>query len=88
LLNWRDSNGLIEKRWKYFAEFWAHRQPVTGYFRLPANILHNFDINKKKRTRQGEFLIEKMTTRVNHNGIGATKIEGYKVDLFFLFFRG
>lgn len=80
LLNWRGDNGLIAQRWKYFAEFWAHRQPVTGYFRFPSHVLHNFDINKKKRTRHGEFIISKMTTRITHAGIGETKVEGFKVD--------
>ena len=78
-LGFNGTNNLLEKRWPLFARFWANRQPVEGYFMFPASIISTFNINEKHSTRHGEFLIEKMTTRVTHRGIGETKIEGYKV---------
>lgn len=77
-LNWRYQNNLIERRWKRTVQWLAHLQPVTAYFDLPGNMLHSFNIHRKKATRHGQFVIERMVTQCSHNGIGLTKIEGYK----------
>jgi hypothetical protein len=79
MLNWRYNKNLIDKRWKNTAKWLANREAVEGYFRFPVNIFANFDLNKKHRTRQGEFIIDRMVTRFTHAGIGETKIEGWKV---------
>jgi hypothetical protein len=76
-LGFKGSDNMLKKRWKFFAPFWANRKPVEGYFRFPVNILAGFDINRKHCTRHGDFLIDRMTTRFTHAGVGETKIEGY-----------
>ena len=78
-LNWRGTNNLIEKRWKKWAKFWANREAATGYFRLPAYMLQNFNMNLPYSTRQGTFIIDKMVTRITHAGIGETKAEVFKI---------
>lgn len=78
-LNWRGTNNLFDTRWKKWAKFWANRESVTGYFRLPAYMLQNFDLNKPYSTRQGSFLIERMVTQFTQAGVGETKIEAYKL---------
>jgi hypothetical protein len=79
MLNWRYEKNLIDTRWKNTARWLANREGVEGYFRFPVNIFANFGINKKHRTRHGEFIIDRMVTRFSHAGIGETKIEGWKV---------
>jgi hypothetical protein len=78
-LNWRGTNNLIETRWAKWAKFWANREAATGFFRLPAHMLQNFNMNVPYSTRQGTFLIDRMVTRITHNGIGETKAEVFKL---------
>lgn len=78
-LNWRGTNNLIETRWAKWAKFWANREAATGYFRLPAYILQNFDLNRPYSTRQGTFIIDRMVTRITHAGIQETKMEVFKL---------
>lgn len=78
-MSFRGPNGFVAKRWPKTAEWWCHRQPVNCTMRLPESVLNTFDINQKKRTRHGEFIIEKMVTKYTHDGTGETQIEGYKV---------
>ena len=79
LLNWRGTNNLIETRWQKWARFWANREPVTGFFQIPGHRLQNLDINSPQSTRHGSFIINRMVTRVSHNGIGESKLEVYKL---------
>jgi len=81
-LDWEKENkGLIAKRYPKWAEFWSHRQPVTGKFNLTVNsldyVLRNF--YKKFRTKEGEFIIEELEVDLGVNAIGVTTIKGYKV---------
>lgn len=78
-LNWRGDKNLIDTRWKKWAKFWANRESATGYFRLPAYMLQNFNMNVPYKTRQGTFLIDRMVTRITHAGIGETKMEVFKL---------
>lgn len=78
-LNWRGEKNLIDTRWKKWAKFWANRESATGYFRLPAYMLQNFNMNVPYKTRQGTFLIDRMVTRITHAGIGETKMEVFKL---------
>jgi hypothetical protein len=78
-LNWSYDNNLIATRWVRTAAWLANREAIEGYFRFPVNIYANLDINKKWRTRHGEFIVDRMVTRFSHSGIGETKIEGVKV---------
>jgi hypothetical protein len=78
-LNWRGTNNLIETRWKKWAKFWANREAATGYFRFPAYMLQNFNLNIPYSTRQGSFIVDRMVTRISHAGIGETKMEIFKL---------
>lgn len=81
-LDWDSSTGLIEKRWKNWARFWANRLPVTGSFSVPVNLLKYIidNINQKYRTREGEFLIEEMSCEITIDSIGDLEIKGFKVE--------
>lgn len=78
LLNFHYENNLLETRWKHTAKWLSSREAIEGYFRFPLNIFVNLDIDKKMRTRQGHFIVDKMVTKFSHTGIGETKIEGWK----------
>ena len=78
-LNWRGTNNLIDTRWKKWAKFWANREAATGYFRFPAYMLQNFNLNIPYSTRQGSFIVDRMVTRISHAGIGETKMEIFKL---------
>ena len=89
-LNWKYSNNLLQKRWAQTARWLASREPVEASFEFPVNIYSSMveqlaesdmkDLNSTKySTRHGEFVIDKMTTRFTHSGIGPSKITGWKV---------
>ena len=77
-LKFTGENNLIETRWKRTAEWLATLQPAKAVFRFPANILQSFNINEKKSTRHGAFIIDRMVTQFTHAGIGATTVEAFK----------
>ena len=77
-LKFTGENNLIETRWKRTAEWLSKLQPAKAVFRFPANILQNFNINEKKSTRHGAFIIDRMVTQFTHAGIGATTVEVFK----------
>jgi hypothetical protein len=77
-LSYLGEKGMINTRWQRTAEWWCHRQPVRCEMDLPEHILKGFNINRKKRTRHGEFVIEKMVTKYSHYSVSKTQIEGYK----------
>lgn len=80
-LNWYGENGLLAKRWKYWAAFWRNRLPVEGDFDLPLNIIYYVmnNITSKFKTVHGEFIIEEMEVEFGMNQIGKTHIKGYKI---------
>lgn len=89
-LNWKYNNNLLQKRWAQTARWLASREPVEASFEFPVNIYSSMveqlaesdmkDLNSTKySTRHGEFVIDKMTTRFTHSGIGPSKITGWKV---------
>lgn len=91
LLKFSGTNNLLETRWPHTARFWANRQPVEGYFRFPAGVLASMindvstsgirSVNHSKfSTSHGEFVIDKITTRFTHAGIGESKVEGWKIE--------
>jgi hypothetical protein len=79
-LTYIGEKGMINTRWQRTAEWWCHRLPVSCEMNLPEHILKNFNINKKKRVTEAEFIIEKMVTKYHHTYIEPTQITGYKVD--------
>jgi len=78
----KPNTGLLAKYWRRWNPFWANRLPVTGDFDFPVNVLRAtiYNICNKHRTREGEFLIDEMKTVLYINRIGATTINGFKVD--------
>ncbi len=81
-LDWEKENtGLLKKRFPKWARFWSTRQPVTGKAQLPLNILDNIvrNITKKQRSREGEFIVEKIETNFSIDTIGVTNISGFKI---------
>ena len=89
-LGYTGPKNLIDTRWKHTARFLSRRQPVEGYFSFPIGVLTSIikDVqtsairglnHTKYATRHGEFVIDKITTRFTHAGIGMSKVEGYKV---------
>lgn len=79
-LKFTGDNNLIDKRWKYTANWYATREAVEGYFNFPRNILQNLDMNKKIGTLPGDVVPSRSITKLYHYGIGLTKIEGWKKD--------
>lgn len=79
MLNWRYDNNLLNTRWKNTARYLANREAIEGEFLFPISVYATLNINRKWRTRHGEFFVEKMITKFTHAGIGITKIEGFKV---------
>ena len=81
-LEYEMTNGILEKYFKYWNPFWANRLPVTGSFDLPVNVLRHiiYNICKKYRTREGEFLIDEMRCTLYIDRISETEIKAYKID--------
>ena len=77
-----DSKGIIAKRYKLWAPFWANRLEVEGELDLPLNILLYIrdHITKKYRTRQGEFIFEYMECTFQGNKMSTTTFPGFKVE--------
>lgn len=73
--------GLIPKLWKFTAEWWSDRLPVTGQFDFPVNMLKYVIYNKcaKFSTRDGEFVIENLRCTLFVDHVSETTINGYKV---------
>lgn len=80
-LRWDGTDGLLEKRWKNWAAFWANRLSVEGDFNLPLNVMLYVinNITSKFKTAEGEFIIEEMEVEFGLHVIGKTHIKGYKV---------
>ena len=80
-LYWGGENGLFNRRWKRWADFWKSRLEVSAEFQLPLNMIIHIqnNITNKFRTNNGEFIIEEMETEIGMHDIGLTKIKGYKV---------
>ncbi|HAH24951.1 MAG TPA: hypothetical protein DCL77_14555 [Prolixibacteraceae bacterium] len=74
--------GILPKYWKRWNPFWANRLPVSGEFDLPVNVLRHviYNICRKFRTNDGEFLIEEMKCVVYEDRIGRTQVDGFKVE--------
>jgi len=82
-LDWeKQETGLMYSRWKNWARFWANRQPVSCQAHFPLNMLIYVlnNLYRKFRTREGEFIIEEISTEFGINQIGLTKINGYKIN--------
>ncbi|MDP2058973.1 MAG: hypothetical protein Q8J97_04475, partial [Flavobacteriaceae bacterium] len=81
-LEYEKAKGILEKRFRYWNPFWANRLPVTGSFDLPVNVLRHiiYNICKKYRTREGEFLIDEMRCTLYIDHISETEIKAYKID--------
>jgi hypothetical protein len=80
-LNWTGDSGLFETRWKIWAQFWAQRTEVSAEFRFSVNqlIYVSENITSKFSTKEGEFIIEEMETVFGLNGIGNTRVKGWKI---------
>jgi hypothetical protein len=78
----KPSIGLFSKLWSQTLPFWANRLPVTGTFDLPVNVLRHliYNICKKYRTREGEFLIDEISCTIYIDRISEVTIKGFKVD--------
>ncbi|SHI95453.1 hypothetical protein SAMN05444280_108119 [Tangfeifania diversioriginum] len=78
----QETTGLLEKRWRYWSRFWATRQPVSCKAHFPLGVLDHVlnNIYRKFKSREGEFIIEEITTEFGTNQIGATEIKGYKMN--------
>lgn len=74
--------GVLPIFWKKWNPFWANRLPVTGSFDLPVNVLRHviYNICRKYRTREGEFMIEEMSCDIYVDRIGETEVRGFKVE--------
>jgi hypothetical protein len=80
-LQWEGVKGIIASRYAVTAPFLSSLQQVISEFAFPVNAL-DFMIRKlpyKFRTREGEFLIEKMETEFSYNEFSTTTITAYKV---------
>lgn len=73
--------GILDVYWKQWNRFWANRLEVSGDFDLPVNALRHviYNICKKYRTDDGEFLIDEMSCELFIDRIGVTQIKGFKV---------
>ena len=73
--------GILPVYWNNWNRFWSNRLAVNGEFDLPVNMLRYviYNICKKYRTREGEFLIEEMSCELFIDRIGTTQIKGFKV---------
>jgi hypothetical protein len=81
-LKWdKPAKGIMTKYWSNWLPFWANRLPVTGSFDVPVNVLRYliWNICRKYRTREGEFLIEEMSCEIGVDKIGTVEIKGFKV---------
>ena len=73
--------GLLDTRWRSWANLWAHRLPVERKAIFPLNMLRNVvdNIWSKFRCDEGEFIIEELTCKVHLGSIGISTIKGYKL---------
>lgn len=80
-LYWDGDDGLFNRRWKQWADFWKSRLEVSAEFQLSLNMIIHIqnNITNKFSTIKGEFIIEEMETEIGMHDIGLTKIKGYKV---------
>ena len=82
-MDWEDpEKGLLKKRFKNTARFFCQRQPVERDARLPHNAIDYISRNIWRRflSEEGEFVIEKIRTSYGLHSIGATTINGFKVE--------
>jgi hypothetical protein len=80
-LQWDGETGIITRRYQVTAPFLSSLHQVTSDFAFPANVLDYMirNLPYKFRTREGEFLIEKMETEFSYNELSTTTITAYKV---------
>lgn len=80
-MDWAGDTGLYNTRWRTWSRLWANRQPVTGRFDLPLNVLLYVmeNITSKFRTDKGEFIIEEIECEFGLNTIGVATVKGYKI---------
>ena len=74
--------GILDKFWKFWNPFWANRLPVYAKFDLPVNMLWYliWNICKKYRTREGEFIIDQLDFDVDLQKISDVEVKAYKVE--------
>lgn len=80
-LRWAGEDGLFNKRWKQWADFWKSRIEIEGYFSFPMNMLSHVisNITGKYKTVHGEFIISEMEVEIGLHLIGNTRIKGFKL---------
>ncbi len=80
-LQWEGDTGIIATRWPLTAKFLSSRLAVNGKAQLPVNVL-DWVVRRmpyKKRTTDGEFIIEEMSVELSANTIAPVEFKGYKV---------
>ena len=77
----KEGNGILPVLWNTWNPFWANRLPVVGEFDFPVNVLRHviYNICRKHRTKEGEFLIDEMSCELFVDRVGTTEIKGFKV---------
>lgn len=73
--------GLAAKRFKYTLPFLANALPATRTFKMPASIYHYVRSQKAAmafRTREGSFIIDKMTATASRAEMIEVEIEAFK----------
>lgn len=73
--------GVFERRWRKWAQFWRSRQTVEGEFMLPLNelIYITSNITQPYSTRHGWFIIEELECDFKGSQMSTVKIKGYKL---------
>lgn len=82
-LDWEyPQKGLLDKRWKNTSRFYCQRLPVKRDAELPQNVINYIKRNiwRRFRSEEGEFVIDNIRTSYGLHKIGATKINGFKVE--------
>jgi len=82
-LDWEKKDiGLLDSRWKNWSRFWATRQPVETKANLSLGMLDQVinNIYRKFRAKEGEFIIEEISTEFRTNQVGISEIKGYKIN--------
>ena len=91
-LDYDGDNGIAAKRFRYTLPFMANALTVKRTFKLPASIYHYVRSQKAAmafRTREGSFVIDKMTATANRAQLIRCEIEAYKrEDNFWNFTTG
>lgn len=80
-LDWeKETKGLLAKRWPKWNRFWSQCSPISNQADLPLNMIDYMkrNITSRFRSREGEFIVEKMETEFGIDWIGNTTLSCYK----------